>query len=261
MPFDVIAFTEATPGANGTLAPAGADTLYSVSGDDINIKRDAALLLGALVTSISTGGGAKIRQPSLQIDHQFTKAALCVDSDVIKGWHHLFGRPLPLVGGEKLNVILLNGTDEISLVGLLVGSGAIPQSLLDQVRPTHIIRGISDTTLSAHAWTACTIVWDQDLPKGKYAVVGMRGSTFHATGHSGLARLLIPGAVNWRPGVPFAAGEADKIEHQLATHGPWVNWPLMREVSFWNTDMPDMEMVAGYANTDHAIELLLQKIE
>ncbi len=264
MPFDIIGWTEATPGTGTVKIAAGlGDNFYTVNGDDIQVRADARYLLGLFSAAASTGGRTRLAQPSLSIDYEFLKCQLSTDLDPIQGYTDLFGRPLPLVPGEKLNAYLTNATDEDALIAAIVGSGRIPQSVLDQVSPTHSISGYADTTITAFTWSPVTITWNQDLPKGRYAVVGMRVGLYVASIEAAIARLTGlkgPGAA-WRPGVICASMEADHEEYQSITHEPWTKWPLMPEISFQYDQLPNIEvLMATTAATDENIELLLQKI-
>ena len=265
MPFDLIAFGEATPGT-GTNPLAGAlnDTLYRTDGDDIQLKVSPAnwYLIGSFYAACSTGARALIRQPGLGNDYCHQKCALETDLDPTQGYEHYFGRPLPLIGNEKLNVLSVNATSESTFVGLMIATAPFSQALLDSVRPTHLISGYSDTTLTAYTWTPCVVTWNQDLPKGEYAIVGMRaGNWLTGDGQTmSLTRLLIPGKTQWRPGVPAALIEADHEEYQSVTNEPWVHFPKMSDISFPNTNMPNIEVFSPGALTDENIQLLLQKI-
>lgn len=262
MPFDVIGFLEATPGTGlVNLAGALGENLYHVTGDDIINKKENVCLLGAFCAAVSTGQDYRVRQPGLNIDHQLMKIMLEADLDPIQGYEHFFGRPLPLNGSEKINALITNATDESSIIALLIGNAPITQSMLDAVRPTRIIRGVGDTTLTAKTWTTCAITWDQDLEEGKYAVVGMKLGYWITSGPlATVGRLLIPGNNNWRPGCPGALMEADHEELQSITSMPFSKWPMMREVTFLNTAMPNIECLSNAAITDETVELLIQKV-
>lgn len=263
MPFDIIGFLELTPGTGlVNLAGALGENLYRVANtDDIINKTENQFLLGAFCAAVSTGQDYRVRQPSLAIDHQFHKIMLESDLDPIQGYEHFFGRPLPLIGAEKINALITNGTDESSMIGLMIGNAPISRGMLDAVRPTHIIRGIGDTTLTAKTWTTVSMTWDQDLPKGEYAIIGMKAGHYIAAAPlAAIARVLIPGNNSWRPGCPSALMEADHEEFQSITAMPFTRWPLMRQVTFVHTAMPNMEYLSNKALTDETVELLLQKV-
>jgi hypothetical protein len=262
MPFDVIGFAEATPGTGlVNLAAALGDNLYKYDGDDIILKKESNFLLGAFCAAVSTGDNYRFRQPSLMTDHQLIKIMLEADLDPSQGYEHFFGRPLPLVGGEKLNALIQNATDESSIIGAIVGNAPISRSMLDNVRPTHSIIGDGDQTLTANTWTHCAITWDQDLPKGDYAIVGMRLGYWITSGPLALlGRIVIPGNNDWRPGCPGSLMEADHEEFQSIPYAPFYQWPLMSKIRFPHTNMPNIECLSNAAITDETVELLLQKV-
>jgi len=263
MPFDIIGFGEAAPGANGTLAALLSDTLYTVSGDDIDIKHAAPWLLGIQISAETTGGGASLSQPSLMLDYDFDNCSLLSNDVATCGLKDLRGRPLPLVGGEKLNVTMDNATDEDALVALWVGDGRITTGMLESVNPTHIIDAVGDTTVTAFTWTAAPLTWSQTLPSGRYVPVGMRYSYFKTTpAMQGIARLTFktPEAAGWRPGVYGHEAQADHEEDQVSPEHPFDIWPLMPQLAFSNKQMPGIEIVGAEAHTDQNIELLLQKV-
>lgn len=265
MPFDLIGFGEATPGANGKLAALLLDSAYKTTGDDIFVKTQAPWLLGIGCFGTSTLGRTKIQQPSLPIDYEFLKGALCTSNDPIMGWTDMRARPLPLIPTEKINCEVVNATDEEGETFLMVGSGNITQSMLDSVRPTHRIVGYADTTLTSLTWSTLSITWNQSLPAGRYAVVGMKYGHFKtaAAAEPSAARLVFkePHSAGWRPGVLGHEMAADHEEMQFSTSdfAP-EHWPLMANINFPHDNMPGVEAVSYEALTDEEIELFLQKI-
>lgn len=263
MPFDLIGFGEATPGANGKLAALLLDTLYRTSGDDIYVKPAAPLLLGIYCAGESTLGKTKLMQPSLPIDYEFTKGTLLASDDPMKGFTNLRGRPLPLVADEKLNCEVVNATDEDGITFLMMGNSKITQSVLDAVNPTHRITGYADTTVTAFTWSALTMTWNQDLPRGRYAVVGMRYAYFKSgVAMPSAARLMFkePHSAGWRPGVIGSEAGAAHLELQETAWDPLCDWPLMQNINFPHDNLPGVEVANAEAGTDQDIELLLQKI-
>lgn len=259
MPFDLVGFSEATPGA-GTVyvAPAANETLYRVNGDDLLLNKEAPYILGVLYDALSVPVRALLRQPK-RIDIDISKAKLGTDLDPIVGWTHLFGRPILLNAADKLNVLSVNAADEITTIALLLGSGKISRAMQEAVRVDHIIRGTSAQALTAHTWTTGVITWAETLEAGSYAIVGMRGTSYKAaTPQSALARLLIPGNLNWRPGVPLGNALAATPQSR---YEPWSEWPLMPDIKFdTHVGYPNVELLSSTANTAHVIELALQKV-
>lgn len=261
MPFNLVGFAEAAPGANGKIAAGSNDDFYSVSADDLKITKAAPFLLGIAAFCESTGGRIKLQQPTLPLDYAFSRVGLLSSDHPGLGYTHHFSRPLPLVPDEKLNCETVNATDEDHIIGLLLGNGKITQSMLDAVNPTHRITGFADQTCTAMAWTNATITWNQDLPQGKYAVVGMIYGYFKTTpAMPAFARLLTDNK-NWRPGVFGHELQADKLEMQANPDELFEHWPLMPEVAFEHDKTPNIQVLAGEATTDHIVELLLQKTQ
>lgn len=262
MPFDMIGFSEATPGnvAAGNYVAAGLlDTLYHSVLDAIALKADALHLLGVFYGAESAPDGWRLRQASLHIDHVGMKSQADVSPDAICGYTHMFGRPLPLYA-EVLNALSMNGVTEDTLIGLMVGSGKITQAMLDQVNPTHILRGTGDTALVAHTWTPVPIAWDSALPQGVYDIVGMRVGGHLAAYQMALARLLIPGVTDWRPGVPVME-LTDTVGFPVdAPYMPHAYWPRMKGISFTYDQPPDIEMLSASLIDHEVIELVLQEV-
>lgn len=211
----------------------------------------------------STLGRTILKQPSLPLDYEFLKGALLAAQSPSLAWNHLFGRPLPLIGGEKLNIEVENATDEDGICFLALGSGKITQAMLDAVNPTHIITGYADTTATAFTWSALTMTWQQDLPEGFYEVVGMVYSYWLTTAPTmpSAARLTFKTreGAHWRPGVLGNYIDKDHEELQTGDYFPARHWPLMG-LRFPHDQMPGIEVCSAEAHTDENIELLLQKV-
>jgi len=274
MGFDLVGFEEATPGT-GTpnLAVALGENLYTVVNTDWILVKHPYLLM-VQYAAVSTPGQAIVDMPELKPWYSFIKAADLNDVDPQQGLSSFAGRPLPLwdiLGGKgfkagaQLRCMTRNGTDEENLIGLWMGDGRITQAMLDSVNPTHTLRGYSDTDQVALTWTTLSMVWDNVLPEGEYAVVGMRCAAYKSSGpEHGLARLIFQTApsAGFRPGVPMALMEADSIEYMSTNDWPtfpW-KWPLLNVNRFLHTQIPNVEVLSGIANTDHLVELELEKV-
>ena len=261
VPFDLIGWSEAAPGTGtvGITAPA-TEKYYTISGDSIKAKSRAAWLLGLLYAAESTPSNAKLAQPSLVNDYQFVRAMDLNDADPALGFSDHRGRPLALMPDEFITTYSVNGTDEDTIIGALLGSGRITTAMIEQVTPTHKIRGSADQTLTANAWTGVSMTWDQTLPKGRYAIVGMLYGAYIASGYmTALARLNIPESI-WKPGVPIHQAEGDKVSLMSVVQCPWEKWPVYKEFEIEHDNMPTFEVLSPAALTDHAVELELVKV-
>lgn len=266
MPFDLIAFYESQACAALTALAGVADRVYRVSGDDIYVKPRAPFLAG-LFYGAPTHDALKyseLRQPSLKVPYR-SYITGDINQDNGFNWLNLFANPLPLYPDEKLNAYVQNATNEAQHVVAWLSSGAAKIADLENVSPTHLITGYADQALSAGVWTDVTITWDQDLPIGRYAVVGMKVASYKASGwYIAAARMRLLDST-WRPGVLARHADGDKLG--IARNYPGTydfalgeRWPLMQEISFRHDQMPNLEMFCGAANTDHIVNLLLQKI-
>lgn len=260
MPFNLIGASEAAPGTGTVNIAFPADDRYARldNNDSIKITKNLEYLLGLIYSAESTGARALIRQPE-KIDKAFLKCSLTSDLDPVLGYEHLFKNPIKLEAeGEKLEVLSVNATDEDTIIGLLVGTGVInPEPFtIDE-----IIDGFSDTTITANQWTNCQITWNQDLKKGVYSVVGMRGSVFLAANPwTSLMRLDIPGNPMWKPGVPATIAEADHEELQSQTYDPYVMWGDIGVTFKAPEEMPNVQCLSPSAITDENIQLFLKKV-
>jgi len=271
MPFDIVGFYESQACTALTKVAAVTDDVYRTAAtDDLYVKKRAPFLGGILAGNV-TGGGAstmkytEIRQPSLKVPYRTYKNAGLHSTIPERGLVNLFSCPVPLYPEEKLNVLVQNATNEVDMVVLWLVSGACKRAMQEAVAPTHMITGYCDQTLTAGSWTNCTMTWDQDLPKGRYAIVGMDGGSYVSGGGNypyTIARLKLLDST-WRPGVIFNELWQDKTgleSCEINGFDCFRKWPLMSEISFAHDQMPNMECLSGHARTDHIVNLLLQKI-
>jgi hypothetical protein len=263
MPFDLVAFYESQQATALAGVAAVADDIYRTNGDDLYVQAVASFLAGVLHSGATTPKYMEIRQPDLKIPHRFNKAVIQEGTSGYCGWTDLKKRPLPLFPAEKLNVYLQNASNEASLVVLALASGATSQAQLDAVRPTHMITGYADQALSAGVWTKNTLTWDQSLPAGRYAIVGMRAAEYKAANPMiGAARLILLDTT-WRVGVPFSIMTGDKTLDIYGSYDvEFDRFPLMPDISFNHDQMPaTAEVISAGADTDLFVNLMLQKIK
>jgi len=256
MPFDVVAFLETQTATALSNVAVVSDPVYQVSGDDLTVKKQASFLAGLLHLGVTTPKVAEIRQPSLKIPYRFVKSALTTVVDHRAGFTNLYDRPLPLYAGEKLNALVQNATAEYSIVALWLTSGYVKP---EPITPTHVINADIDSTLTVNVWNTVTPTFNQSLPKGRYAIIGMKFGSYLATCNPAVARLVLP-ETQWRPGVVTSEISADKTNFVNAKGDNEGRWGLMNEISFPHDNMPKLEVLSLTADTDHMLELTLRKI-
>lgn len=164
--------------------------------------------------------------------------------------------PIALSIGEGLEVDYTGGGTAVGTTGVWLSDGAhdkVTGPLL------HGVRATSSTTLTANAWTAASLTFDNQLPVGDYVVVGM--AAFSAT--TVLARVAVSGS-GWRMGVlggPITVSTRDRIfrdgrfeNTQLGSYEAWGG------TGFRSTAPPQIEFFAGAADTSEVVYLDLVKL-
>ena len=257
MPFDIVAFLETQTATALSPVAAVADSQYRVSGDDLYVKSNAPFLAGLLQIGVSTPKIAEIRQPSLRIPYRFVKSALSTVVDHRAGFNNFLKTPLPLYAGEKLNALVQNATAEYSVLVAWLSSGYITEPV--GVNPTHTLTADIDSTLTVNIWNEISPTYDQDLPKGEYAVLGMKFGSYLATCNPLVARLKCPNT-EYRPGVITTEITADKTLFVNAKNDIETMWGQMQGISFPHDNPPKIEVLSLTADTDHMLELICRKI-
>lgn len=103
--------------------------------------------------------------------------------------------------------------------------------------------GTSTQTLLLDAWTTGTITFDQDLPQGLYAVIGLAVVCNDAWA----ARLVFPGQQTMRPGCAVAMAYAGVDTVQYFRSGRQGEWGR-----FINTQPPQLDLIGNSAGAETA---------
>ena len=209
MAFTLIGFHESVAASTLTKITALADEHIRVSGDDIVVP-ELNKIIGALFMSPNMANG-ELSSPSLRRMWLEDVLPILQDSKlpttqaVNEGgtdtyniprddyFMNLVDNPLILEQSEKLNVLVDNGgnaEDNLVLVWLSDSKNAPVKGEI------HRIKATASKTLTSYAWTNGAITFEQTLPAGRYAVVGMRAKSTSLIA----ARLVFVGE-SWRPGV------------------------------------------------------------
>lgn len=260
MPFNVVCHAEAAPGANGLVVTAANTVMYPRfdANDAIKINSVTPYLLWVYYSAAATGARAVLAQPG-RVNKSFQKCCLNTDNDPSQGFDDFMENPVKLQPGSKLTAQSINAADEDALIAYALGTGGFNKKgfHIDEV-----ISGYSATTLAAVAtWENCAITWNEDPPQGRYSIVGMRAGTFLAANHySSVARLIIPGHPQYRPGVPCGLMEADYEEYQSVTYEPWVIWGNIGIIFQAPEQIPLVEFCSLSLDTHENVTLYLQKV-
>lgn len=169
---------------------------------------------------------------------------------------YLGDTPMVLSVGEGIEVDYTGGGTAVGTVGVWLDDGAqdyVTGPLL------HGVRATSSTTLTANAWTTCSLTFDNQLPVGDYVVCGMEA--FSATGV--LARVAVSGS-GWRTGViagPITVSTRDRVfrdgRFTNTRPGTYMAWGGS---AFRSTAPPQIEYFAGAADTSEVVYLDLVKL-
>jgi hypothetical protein len=113
--------------------------------------------------------------------------------------------------------------------------------------PIITMRATATLTLTVGTWVSGNLTFDQSLPNGTYEVVGMQATVADAM----FARLIFPGGINYRPGVPVSEA-----------YGDYVNPPVFRFGNFGSfgrfvsTAQPLIEVLGHTAGAEAGVYLL-----
>ncbi len=113
----------------------------------------------------------------------------------------------------------------------------------------YTLRGTGSVTVTAAAWTQCAITWQDNLPAGQYAAIGME--FYSATAIA--ARLIFGNQVD-RPGC-IGITALSHITHPMFRRGGLGLWG-----GFPNTRMPSLEVLCSGADTTQEVYLDLVRI-
>jgi len=159
-----------------------------------------------------------------------------------------YDNPVPLVANDILTVEALQSAAAAERETCVV--------ILCDTRPTPVTGGVMRSvrcttaiTLAANEWTNAALTFTEDLPPGRYQVIGMRARSPNLIA----ARLVFVGEAN-RPGVLGVTGIAN-LEHELFRMGK-----LGVFGEFEHTTPPTVDFVAGAADTNPEVILDVVKI-
>lgn len=129
---------------------------------------------------------------------------------------------LPPINKYDLSALPWLRNDPLGMLISRAGAGAsvcqvlawvAPQFPQPDFGPTRAIRATSSVTLTTSGWVSSSLTFDQQLPPGRYRIVGMS-----AEGTGLLASRLVFSTQVWRPGV-LAQDSAGEYDHEWFRRG------------------------------------------
>ena len=196
MAFSLICYSESqdTSGALSNVA-AITDPHVRVIGDDVVVPDDINYLAAAYAVGASLTR-AVVVSPSIRrrYPHEVTPLDANVNPSSVFVFEP-FASPIQLDAAEALNFqVAENGAGAVRDTGLVwLSDGPFVPVTGSEV---FTIRATGSTTLVAYAWGNCALTFNDTLPAGEYAVVGMQ-----AASAGGIAARLVFTGSAWRPGV------------------------------------------------------------
>lgn len=253
MTFHCAAWSELIDPA-GVLVPiAGVpDQSLSVNGDDVRVPAEYNNIVG-IAASVADGTvdpRAQLQAPSLR-GKWFPDIAPISEA---ANWGvpppiTLFpGSPIPLAVNEDLQFhFLSNPAAAVEHEGIVLLSRGPITPVTGLIIPLRVTAGIAQ---AANVWTAGVLTMGQNLPVGRYSVVGMR--CLAATG--AWARLRFIGSA-WLPGCPVNSTVAG-VGHASFRRGVLGKWN-----TFHTTQPPQLEVLSGTATAqDLILDLMVERL-
>lgn len=244
MAFTLVGYTQSVDtSGNLTTIAALADPHVRVVSNDIVVPADVSnfghvYALGPSVTRASVVSPSLRRRYPFEVypvDASATPSAL----PVFNG----FSAPIALDPDESLNAQFAESGAGASRGTVLVWltDGQYRADISDEI---FTIRATGTTTLTANAWTNCALTFNDTLPAGEYAIVGMAATS---TGCQA-ARLVIP-QYAWRPGC-IGATAVSTVGAQAFRYGALGVWG-----NFSHNTPPTVDFLSNSADTAQTIYL------
>ena len=162
----------------------------------------------------------------------------------------------PVMVGPIWDTLRIPKNDEFGFDVSRAGAGAgdcfaglwyAPRKPIAPQGPVITMRATATITLTVGTWVAGALTFDQSLPYGKYAVVGMAA----ICGDAVFARLAFPGDTQWRPGVPAVEAYGSYPNPQMFRYGEFGLFGV-----FDSTAQPLVEVLGHTAGAEAGVYLL-----
>lgn len=262
MVFTTVAYSESQAASGLTLYAAVPDEHVTVSGDDITVPTLSQVI--AVQCFSANLQAARLVSPSLRrvwnydifpflpSGNLLTEQAVneggtaTYNIEAGQGFCDMHTSPLPLVVSEKLNLKMDNGGNAEQGYGIVWLADGPPTPERGEI---FTIKATASTTLTANAWTNASLTMEQNLPAGRYRVVGMAAKS------AGLvaARLVFVGGT-WRPGCLGKIAYNDK-RPRLFRYGNLGAWG-----EFEFDQPPSVDFLSASADTSEEVWLDLIQV-
>jgi len=219
--FTTCAFQESVDPAGAFNAlTAVPDPHITVFGDDLRVPSLNQLIAAAFGVETTVESFARLTSPSLRVRNLLhvepfnVGAAAAVEPGSPHRITDLRRTPVVLVPGENLNAEVQSDPAAAQIQWAVVWLADGPVAPVEGAIFT--ARATAAQVLVANTWGNGALTFVEDLPRGRYQVVGLRARS------AGLvaARLVFvgQGAAGWRPGV-LGTDAQDDLEHMMFRYG------------------------------------------
>lgn len=203
--------------------------------------------IGAVLVNVPDGSRARINTPSLRniALPELYPAKITAEN----------GTNPPLVG-PMWGTLRIPQNDEFGIEVSRAGAGAAdsfagiwyaPGRTPAPQGPIITMRATATIVLTVGTWVAGALTFDQSLPYGRYAVVGMTA----IVGDAMFARLAFPGQTQYRPGVPVVEAYGSYVNPQVFRMGAFGLFG-----QFDSTAQPLVEVLGHTAGSEAGVYLL-----
>ncbi len=252
--FHVAAWSQSIdPGGVFTALNAVQDTQLTVVAKNIQVPSLSRIIALAAGIETTVAQQARLSAPSRRVKAlqriaplQGNAAAASLPSDP----HHvvdLRDTPLTMVAGEVMQLEINSDPAAVQIQWGLVWLADGPTAVV--LGDEFTVRADGTTALVSQVWTLVPLVFAENLPRGRYQIVGLRVQSASLIA----ARLVLVGNV-WRPGV-LGTNNDRHLEHPMFRHG---ESGVFGE--FEDTDPPQIECLAAAADAAEVVYLDLIQI-
>lgn len=233
------AFTALIDNTANTVVTPLQDDILTIANNRFQMPFDCQLLLGCVMAA--TLNRARLNYAQLRaVTPEYLRPieAAVIPSDlpsVAEFWDRPFNFPLAAQLALEATSDVAMGTERFTgLIWLSTGIDPVP------VGDVYWARFTSTTAAVANAWTSLAITLEQDLPPGRWWLVGSELQSTNAIAH----RWILPGQV-WRPGSLSITALGNQ------THPAFYNRRLGIYGSFQSDLLPTCQVLANAANAAH----------
>lgn len=256
MPMHLAGFSESLdPAAAFVRVAALADQRLFISGDDLRVPSLNRVIWLAGGAESTVAPRIRLTSPTLiargrpEISPLNLGSAAAIEPGSPQAVMDIRENPFTLAVDEILNCDLSSNPAAAQIQwALMCFADSVPTPLAGA--EVYSSRWTSGTTVTANAWTPCTMAPDDSLQPGQYAVVGLRpmGATCVA------ARFIFREQADWRPGA-LGVDLIGDIQHDMFRAGGlgvWGEFPF--------TQIPQLEFLCTAADTAQEAEVDLIRI-